>query len=72
MESYDTDKFLQEVQDLLGAAGKSPAPLAGEHRRQAHIAACMLLRSFRIEPSVDQVQTLVRSSDLPAWSERDE
>lgn len=71
MQTYDTDRFLGEVQELLRLAGLDPAPPTGSDRRQADAAASALLRSFGITPVMDQVAALTRASDLPAWSERD-
>jgi hypothetical protein len=70
MQCYDPDKLIRAVQEHLQQQGLEPELQAGQ-RKDASIAAAMLLRTLGITPAVDGVDALKRSMDKP-WVENDD
>jgi hypothetical protein len=69
MQTYDADKFLREIQVHLQLQGID-AEIQPDQRKDAHGAACQLLTTLGITPTMDGVSALIRASDK-IWSEAD-
>lgn len=67
-QSYDRNKLVRQVRELLESEGLEP--LAQDDPKPEH-AAMLMLRSFGIEPVVDQVDMLKGSMNR-TWEEADE
>jgi len=67
MQTYDADKFLREIQVHLQLQGID-AEIQPDQRKDAHRAACQLLTTLGITPTMDGVSALIRASDK-IWSE---
>jgi hypothetical protein len=67
-QSYDRNKLVRQVRELLESEGLEP--LAQVDPKPEH-AAMLLLRSFGIDPVVDQVEALKGAMDR-TWEEADE
>jgi hypothetical protein len=66
-QSYDRNKLVRQVRELLESEGLEP--LAQDDPKPEH-AAMLLLRSFGIDPVVDQVEALKGAMDR-TWEESD-
>ncbi|MGI5119295.1 hypothetical protein ACQEU5_07090 [Marinactinospora thermotolerans] len=67
-QSYDRAKLVRQVRELLENEGLQP--VAQEDPKPEH-AAMLLLRSFGVEPVVDQVEALKGAMNR-TWEEADE
>ncbi|WP_017587626.1 hypothetical protein [Nocardiopsis ganjiahuensis] len=67
-QSYDRNKLVRQVRELLESEGLEP--LAQDDPKPEH-AAMLLLRSFGIEPVVDHVETLKGAMNR-TWEETDD
>jgi hypothetical protein len=70
MQSYDPDRLVSQVRDLLRTAGKQPSLATDE--RLAMTGACMLLRSLGITPAKDPVDAYRRILDSEPWPDADD
>ena len=67
-QSYDRNKLVRQVRELLEREGLEP--LAQDDPKPEH-AAMLLLRSFGIDPVVDQIEAL-KASMNHTWEDSDE
>ena len=67
-QSYDRDRLIQQVRELLQEEGLQPAKQTDPSPEHA---ATLLLRSLGVEAHVDQVAALKRSMDQ-TWEDRDD
>ncbi|MES0838440.1 hypothetical protein [Nocardiopsis tropica] len=67
-QSYDRNKLVRQVRELLESEGLQP--FAQDDPKPEH-AAMLLLRSFGIEPVVDQVEAL-KGAINRTWEDSDE
>jgi hypothetical protein len=70
MPSYDPDKLINHVQDLLSIAGVEPHQIT-DHRL-ATTGACMLLRGLGVFPAIDPLDAYPRILDNEPWPETDD
>lgn len=66
-QSYDRNKLMRQVRELLESEGLEP--LAQDDPKPEH-AAMLMLRSFGIEPVVDHVEALKGATNR-TWEETD-
>jgi hypothetical protein len=69
-QTYDVDRFLREVKELLRIAQVETSEPLGPDKPKPQVAAALLLRSLGITPVADQAATLQRTMDDP-WVDRD-
>ena len=67
-QSYDRNKLVRQVRELLESEGLQP--VAQDDPKPEH-AVMLLLRSFGIEPVVDQVEAL-KGAINRTWEDSDE
>ncbi|MET9710958.1 hypothetical protein [Nocardiopsis alba] len=67
-QSYDRNKLVRQVRELLESEGLQPVAQDDPKPEQA---AMLMLRSFGVAPVVDQVEALKGAMDR-TWEEADE